>query len=55
MSGYENKELKKLSDMYMQVSVHDGELSVLADDIASKLAENMESSRLDKLNIESDT
>lgn len=55
VSGYENDTLKRLADMYLRVSVRDGNMSIIADDIASKLAENMESSRLNRMNVESDT
>jgi len=55
ISGYNNPELKKLSDMYMRVEVRGGNIDIVADDIAAKLAENMETSRLNRMNVESDT
>lgn len=54
VSGYDNPTLKKLSDLYLRVDVRDGNMDIIASDIASKLAENMESSRLNKTGAEGD-
>lgn len=48
VSGQENREIKKLCDLYIRVDFSKGSIDFVADDIASKLAGNMETSRLDK-------
>lgn len=50
--GYGNAELKKLCDMYLQVKMDGENIDFIASDIASKLAENMEKSRLDRMDDE---
>jgi uncharacterized protein with von Willebrand factor type A (vWA) domain len=55
VSGYENHVLKELADLYLRVDINNGDMNIFADGIASKLAENMESSRLNRMNVESDT